>query len=44
MKDTTRTSIDIEKELLKDVKIYCAEHDISIKEFVIEAIKEKLEK
>lgn len=44
MEDTTRTSIEISKELLKDVKIYCAENDILIKEFILTAIKEKLNK
>lgn len=39
-----RTTIDIPKELLKDVKIYCVEKDISIKKFVLIAIKEKLNK
>lgn len=42
--DITRTSVDISKPLLKEVKLYCVEHEISIKEFIVIAIEEKLNK
>ncbi len=44
MKDSVRTSIDISKDLMKEVKMFCVNNDISIKEFVVIAIKEKLNK
>ena len=44
MKDSVRTSIDIPKDLLKEVKMFCVINDISIKEFVVVAIEEKLKK
>ncbi len=44
MKDNVRTSINISKDLMKEVKMFCVTNDISIKEFVVIAIKEKLNK
>ena len=34
----------IEKELYKKLKLYCIENNIKLKDFVNNAIKEKLEK
>lgn len=42
--ENARTTVDISKSLFKKVKIYCAENDISIKDFLISAIEEKLGK
>lgn len=41
---SVRTSIDIDKDLIKEVKIHCVNNDMSIKEFIVVAIKEKLNK
>lgn len=40
--DISRTSIDIPKELMKQVKMACIKDEVSIKEFILDAIKEKL--
>lgn len=34
----------LDKEIYKELKLYCFEHDIKIKDFISKAIKEKLEK
>jgi hypothetical protein len=36
-------NISLQKELMKRVKVFCAEKEISVQEFVIDAIIEKLE-
>ena len=36
-------NINLQKELMKRVKVFCAEKEISVQEFVIDAIIEKLE-
>lgn len=41
---SVRTSVDIDKELMKEVKIHCVNNNMSIKEFIVMAIKEKLNK
>jgi len=38
------TSFKIDPEIWKKVKIYCAEKEIDIADFLEESIKEKLEK
>lgn len=39
-----RFSIDLTEELYKKLKIFCVQNDVSMKEFITQAIKEKLEK
>lgn len=34
----------IEKEIYKKLKLYCVENNIKLKDFINDAIKEKLEK
>lgn len=34
----------LDKEIYKELKLYCLEYDIKIKDFISNAIKEKLEK
>jgi hypothetical protein len=41
--DTSILNISLQKELMKRVKVFCAEREISVQEFVIDAIIEKLE-
>lgn len=43
MKDTARTSVDIPKELMKQVKMACIKDEVSIKEFILDAIRDKLQ-
>ncbi len=35
-------TVNVDEELLKKIKIYCAENDIKIREFISDAIIEKL--
>lgn len=42
--DTTRMSIDVSRNLHKIIKVHAAMHDQGIREFVIDAISEKLER
>ena len=42
--DKKRFTIEVNDELYKKLKIFCVQNDISMKEFITEAIKEKLEK
>lgn len=39
-----RFTIILSDELYKKMKILCVQNDVSMKEFITEAIKEKLEK
>ena len=41
--ETSILNISLQKELMKRVKVFCAEKEISVQEFVIDAIIEKLE-
>lgn len=39
-----RFTIELTDELYKKLKIFCVQNDVSMKEFITEAIKEKLKK
>jgi len=36
-------TVNIPVEIFKDVKIFCANNDLKIKDFIIESIKKELE-
>ena len=36
-------TVNIPIEIFKEIKIFCANNDIKIKDFIIDAIKKKLE-
>ena len=36
-------TVNIPEDLFKKIKIYCAQNDIKIKDFIIESIKKELE-
>ena len=40
--ETKNLNARIPKDLAKKLKMYCVQHDITIADFLIEAIKEKL--
>lgn len=42
--DKKRFTIELTDELYKKLKIFCVQNDVSMKEFITETIKEKLEK
>lgn len=39
---TSRITIELDKELKKKVVLYCAEKDLTVKEFLTNLIKEKI--
>lgn len=41
-KATERITIEVDKALKKKVVLYCAEKEISVKEFLTQVIKEKI--
>ena len=41
--ETNMLNISLQKELIKRVKVFCAEKEITVQEFVTDAIIEKLE-
>ena len=41
-KDSVRTTLYIPKSLQKKMKLYCAENDITIKDFIGDLIRQKL--
>lgn len=43
-KETRKFTFDIDYKVYKLMKIYCANNDIKMKDFINNAIKEKLEK
>lgn len=43
-KDEVRFTCVLKKDLYKQLKHYCIQNDVKLKEFINEAIKEKLEK
>ncbi len=40
--ETKMLNTRVPKELIKKVKIYCAEHEITVQEFITQTIEEKL--
>jgi len=41
--ETNMLNISLQKELIKRIKVFCAEKEITVQEFVTDAIIEKLE-
>lgn len=41
MKNKLSSRIDIDEKLLKNIKMYCIDYDISLKDFVTKAVIEK---
>ncbi len=42
--DLRHLNTRVPKQLIKKIRIYCAENDMNIQDFVAEAVKEKLKK
>ena len=40
--ETKMLNTRVPKDLIKKVKIYCAEHEITVQEFITQTIEEKL--
>lgn len=40
--DNTQFKVRIPRELHKDLKVYCAKNDITMQEFAIRAVQEKI--
>ena len=41
--EPNRLNISLQKELIKRIKVFCAEKELTVQEFVTDAIIEKLE-